>query len=76
MCPAFTGFFLSLPHPLLFTVYQCDEFLSSRGHHGGSWVGYRVLPAIGAVSILELDANSGSRMPQAPNLYIETQLFV
>ena len=32
---------------------------SSRGR-GGSWLGCQVLPAIGAVSILELAANSGS----------------
>ena len=49
----------SLSHPLLSTVYQCDGCLSSRGG-GSSWLGCQVLPAIGAVSILELAANSGS----------------
>ena len=48
---------------------------SSRGH-GGSWLGCQVLPAIGAVSILELAANSGSsRMFRAPNLQRATMLF-
>ena len=52
---------------LLSTVYQCDECLSSQGR-GGSWLGCQVLPAIGAVSILELAASSGSSMMcQAPN---------
>ena len=59
----------SLPHPLLSTVYQCDGCLSYLGH-GGSWLVCQVLPAISAVSISELVANSGSsRMSQAPNLY-------
>ena len=48
---------------------------SSRGR-GGSWLGCQVLPAIGAVSILELAANSGSsRMFRAPNLQRATMLF-
>ena len=48
----------------------------SRGH-GGSWLGCQVLPAIGAVSILELAANSGSsRMSRAPNLQRATKLFI
>ena len=35
----------------------------------GSWLVCQILPAIGAVSILDLAANSGSsRMSQAPNL--------
>ena len=39
--------------------------------------GYQVLPAIGAVSMLELAAYSGgSRMSWAPNLHIVTQLFM
>ena len=47
----------------------------SQGH-GGSWLGCQVLPAIGAVSILELAANSGSsRMSRAPNLQRATKLF-
>ena len=55
-----------LPHPLLSTVYQCDRCLSYLGR-GGSWLGCQVLPAISAVSILELAANSGSsRMSGAP----------
>ena len=59
----------SLPHPLLSTVYQCDGCLSYQGR-GGSWLGCQVLPAISAVSILELAANSGSsRMLRAPNLH-------
>ena len=48
---------------------------SSRGRWG-SWLGCQVLPAIGAVSILELAANSGSsRMFRAPNLQRATMLF-
>ena len=48
---------------------------SSRGR-GGSWLGCQVLPAIGAVSILELAANSGSsRMFRAPNLQRAAMLF-
>ena len=76
MCGAFSGF-CSLPPPsLLSTVYQCDGCLSSHGC-GGSWLGCQVLPAIGAVSILELAANSGSsRMSQAPNFHRATKLFI
>ena len=67
-------FFPVLPASLLSTVYQCDECLSSQGR-GGSWLGCQVLPAIGAVSILELAASSGSsRMRQAPNLHLATPL--
>ena len=56
----------SLPHPLLSTVYQCDGCLSYLGR-GGSRLGCQVWPAISAVSILELVANSGSsRMSWAP----------
>ena len=51
----------SLPHPLLSTVYQCDGCLSYLGR-GGWWLGCQVLPAISAVSILELVANRGSSM--------------
>ena len=59
-----------LPHPLLSTVYQCDGCLSYLGH-GSSWLGCQVLPAISAVSILELAANSGSsRMFWTHNLHI------
>ena len=48
--------------------------LSGRG---GSSLVYQVLPAIGAVSILELAANSGrSRMSQASNLHLATQLVL
>ena len=55
--------------PLLSTVYQCDGCLSSLGR-GGSWLGCQVLPAISAVSMLELVANCGSsRMSWAPNLH-------
>ena len=67
-----------LPHPLLSTVYQCDGCLSYLGR-GGSWLGCQVWPAISAVSILELVANSGSsRMSRAPNLHSlrVTKLFI
>ena len=56
-------FFPSFLLPLLSTVYQCDRYLSSQGCLG-SWLGCQVLPATGAVSILELMvANSGSSSP-------------
>ena len=67
----------SLPHPLLSTVHQCDGCLSYLGR-GGSWLGCQVWPAISAVSILELVANSGSsRMSREPNLHSlrATKLF-
>ena len=65
----------SHPHPLLSTVYECGGCLSSQGC-GGSWLGCQVLPATGAVSILELAAiNGSSRMSRAPNLHRATQLF-
>ena len=68
-------FVSSLPHPLLSTVYQCDGYLSPR-QHGGSWLGCQVLPAISAVSILELATNNGSsRMSQVHNLHKATQLL-
>ena len=67
--------FFSLPtlcFPLCISVTGAH---SSRGR-GGSWLGCQVLPAIGAVSILELAANSGSsRMFRAPNLQRATMLF-
>ena len=70
------GAFSTPPPSQLSTVYQCDGCLSSWGH-GGSWLGCQVLPAIGAVSILKLAANSGSsRMPQAPNLHLAMQLLL
>ena len=66
-----------LPHPLLSTVYRCDGCLSSQWCGGSCiWLAGQVLPAIDAVSTLELAANSGSsRMSQAPNLSRATQLF-
>ena len=63
----------TLCFPLCISV---TGFCSSRGR-GGSWLGCQVLPVIGAVSILELAANSGSsRMFQAPNLQRATMLFM
>ena len=54
--------FFNPPQHLLSTIYKCDGCLSSREHG--------VLPAIGAVYILELAANSRSqRMFQASNLH-------
>ena len=66
------------PHfpPLLSIVHQCVGSLSSR-RRGGSWLSCQVLPAISAVSILEIAPNSGgSRMCQAPNLPLATQLLM
>jgi len=70
MCGAKLAVFVpSLTHPLLSTVYQCDGCLSYQGR-GASWLGCQVLPAISAVSISELAANSGSsRMSRAPTLH-------
>ena len=74
LCGAFSGFFPVLPASLLSTLCQCDGCLSSQ-RRGGSWLGCQVLPAIGAVSILELAANRrGSRMCQAPNFHLATPL--
>ena len=73
----FSGFVPSLPHPLLSTVYQRDGCLSYQAR-GGSWLGFQVLPAISAVSILELAAISGRsyRMSWAPNLHSESDEVV
>jgi len=44
--------------------------------HPTSWLGCQVLPSIGAVSMLELAANSGStRMSQALTHHVVGQLF-
>ena len=41
------------------------------------WLGFRDLPAMGAVSILELTVNSGSSwVSQAPNLHLAMQLLI
>ena len=65
-----------LPRHLLSTVYQRDGCLCSW-EHWGSWLGCHVLPAIVAVSILDLAANSGSsRMSQAPNFHLAMQLLI
>ena len=77
MCGVFIAVFVpSLSHPLLSTVYLCDGCLSYLGR-GGSWLGCQVLPAISAVSTLELAANSGSSgMSQAPYLHSESDEVV
>ena len=61
LCVECLAVFCSLPSPPLCfsTVYQCEGCLSYQGR-GGSWLGCQVLPAISAVSIWELAANSGS----------------
>ena len=65
---------LSLPFFPLF--YQCDRCLFFLLPRGGSWLGCLDLPAMGAVSIQELAANSGSSwMSQAPNLHFARQLI-
>ena len=61
---------------LLCIVYQCDGCLSSW-RRGGSWLGCQLLPDISEVSILELAPNTGgSRMSQAPNLHLVTELLM
>lgn len=70
----FAVFSPSIPHPLLCTLNQCNRCLSSRVR-GSSWLGCQVLPAYGAVFILELAATSGcSRMSHAPNLALNYKL--
>ena len=67
-CPSLFFFF-----PLFFSVTGAC-FLPPRG---GSWLGCLDLPAMGAVSIWELAANSGSSwMSQAPNLHFARQLLI
>ena len=67
MCGVFSGFCF-LPSLPLSIMYQCDGCLSYQGR-GGSWLGWHVLPAISAVSILELTAKNSSGMSRAPNLH-------
>ena len=72
----FPSFPPTTPPPLLSTVYQCDGCLSPRGR-GGLCLVCQVFPAIGAVFILELAANSRSpRVAQAPSLHLATQLLI
>ena len=56
------------PFPSLFLLFQqCDGCLFLL-LHGGSWLSCQHLPAMGAVFIYEMAANSGSPwMSQAPN---------
>ena len=63
--------------PLYFLLFIRVTGAWFLGGCRGSWPGCQVLPAIDAVSILELAANSGgSRMSQAPNLHLATQLLI
>ena len=63
----------TLCFPLCISVMGACFFLGAWG----SWLGCQVLPAIGAVSILELAANSGSsRMSWAPNLQRAKKLVI
>ena len=67
---------LAVSAHLLSTVYQCDGCMSYR-RGGCSWLGCQVLPATGAVSILELAVDSGSSsMCQAPHVHLEMQLLI
>ena len=80
MCGAFAVFVPSLPtlcFPLCISVTgACSSREGGEGGGGGLMAGLSGLPAIGAVSILELAANSGSsRMFLAPNLQRATMLF-
>ena len=76
MFGAFSSF-CSLPSPP--SAFHCYISVTGSCLPGGVMaqrLGCQVLPAIGAVSILELAANSGSsRMSHALNLHIATQLF-
>ena len=70
MCRAFSCFSSIPSPPFAFHCVSVDGCLSYLGH-GSSWLGCQVLPAISAVSILELAANSGSsRMSRTHNLHI------
>ena len=72
LCGQLSGF--PFPSPLS-TVDQCDGCLCSL-LRWGSRLGCQVLLAMGAVSILELAANSGSsRMSRAPILHLTTRLL-
>ena len=51
--------------------------ISMTQSHGGLWLGCQVLPALGAVSILEQTPNIGSfRMSQAHNFHITKKLLI
>ena len=67
---------LAVPSPFNFPLFISVTAACLLGVVGaGSWLGRQILPAIRAVSILELSANSGSsRMSQAPNLHLVMQL--
>ena len=71
-----------LPFPsLLSTVHQCDQCLSSQGHGVHGWVVRFCQPSVQSISILELATNNNyycgsSRMSQAPNLHLVTQLLI
>ena len=74
MCESFSGF-LFHPSPALCSLY-CISVMGASFLGGFGVLGCQVLPAIGAVSILELAANSGSsRVSRAPNFNIARQLF-
>ena len=79
--------FLSVGSPWRLSRLPCPSlsfhcFISVTGSCflppcGGSWLGCLDLPAMGAVSIWELAANSGSSwMSQAPNLHFARQLLI
>ena len=70
LCVERLAVFCSLPSPpLAFHCVSVWRVPFSLGR-GGSWLGFQVLPAISAVSILELVAyRDSSRMSRAPNLH-------
>ena len=74
---AFCEEHLAVPSPFNFPQFSSVTAAYLLGVvRDGSWLGRPILPAIRAVSILELAANSGSsRMSQAPNLHLMTQLL-
>ena len=68
---------LAVPTPLYFPLLISMTGACLLGSMGGSWLGSQVLPAIGAVSILELATNSGSsRTSQAPNCHFNSNAAV
>ena len=65
------------PSPSLFPLFQQCDWCLFLLLHGGSWLGYQDLPAMGAVFIQELVANRRSSwMSQVPNSILAMQLLI
>ena len=76
LCVALSGFLPLLLRLLPVSTFHCLSVCMSSQGCGGPWLSFQILPAISAVSILELPANSGSsRMSQTPRLHIAMQFL-